>query len=107
MKSYPDTTGAAVFYSTARLYQMSLTSITGTSTPAALLSVTTTISYASDGLVQEDSNMKLTDASGLVNGATVSVGDLITVGVKRYTQSTADVNSGTVYALGFYVNLND
>lgn len=104
---YPETTGAAVFYSTSRLYRMSVTAITASSTPAAVLTGTATIMNAVAGLVQEDSSMKLTDSSGLVNGATVTVGDLLTVGVKRATGATADTNTGQWFALGFMVNLND
>lgn len=107
LRGYPETTGSAVFYSTSRLHSMSLTSIVGTSTPAAVLTGTATIANASAGLVQNDSSLKLTDANGLINGVTVTVGDLITVGLKRATSALGDTNTGRWFAVGLSVDLNN
>lgn len=108
LKGYPETTGSAVFYSTSRLHRMSLTSIVSSSTPAAVLTGTATIANAAAGLIQEDNALKLTDASGLINGVTVGVGDILSVQLKRAAASaTGDTNTGRWFATNLFINLND
>lgn len=107
MRGYPETTGSAVFYSTTRLHQINSANITSSSTPASVLTGTATLANAVAGLFVEDSSLKLTDASGLINGSTVSVGDVLTVQLKRATSATGDTNTGKWYAVGLYVDLNN
>lgn len=108
LKGYSDTSASCVFYSTSRLYRMSLTSITGSSTPAAVLTGTATITPGAAGLIQENTSLKLTDASGLINGITVTVGDLISVGLKRAAATDAvDTSTGQFFLLGVFANMND
>ena len=105
MRGYSETTGAAVFYSRSRLYRMGVTP--GNSVPSAVLTGTSTLSNSVAGLFFEDSSLKLTDASGLINGTTVTVGNIISVNLKRATADASDVNSGTVYLTDLVVDLNN
>lgn len=107
LKGYPETTGSCVFYSTAYLYRTGTTTITGSSTPAAVLTGTATIANAAAGLFQEDTQLKLTDSGGLINGATVSVGDVIAVQLKRPGLSAVgDTNTGKWFLTNLTVDLN-
>lgn len=105
IRGYPETTGSAVFHSVARLYRMSLT--TASSAPGAVLTGTVTLGNSNSGLYFEDSSLKLTDASGLINSTTVTVGQIITVNLKRVASATADTNTGFVYLTDFVVDLNN
>ena len=105
IRGYPETTGAAVFYSVARLYRMSITS--GVSVPAAVLTGTSTLNNSTAGLFFQDSSLKLTDASGLINAVTVTVGNIITVKLQRATAATADTNTGYIFLTDFVVDLNN
>lgn len=107
LKGYPETTGSAVFYSTARHHKLNSTAITGSSTPAAVLTSTATLANSVSGLFQEDTSLKLTDASGLINGSTVSVGDLITVQLKRAATHVSDTNTGKWFLTGIFAELNN
>lgn len=107
MRGYPETTGSAVFYSTSRLHRTGTTSIVGTSTPANVLTGTSTITNASAGLIQEDSALKLTDANGLINSVTVTVGDILSVGLKRATSHVSDTNAGKWFLTDLIVDLNN
>ena len=107
LHGYPETTGSSVFHLTTRLYRPGTTSITGTSTPAAVLTSTGTFANSVAGLVVEDTTMKFTDGNGLVNGATVSVGDIITAQLKRAATATADTNTGDFFAIGLFCQLNN
>ena len=107
MKGYPETTGSAVFYSTTHLYRQSLTSIVGTSTPSIVLTGTATIANSISGVFLEDTALKLTDANGLINGTTVTVGDVLSVQLKRAAVSaTGDTNTGLWYLTNLSVDLN-
>lgn len=104
---YPETTGSAVFHSLSRLHKAGSTNIAVSSTPAALLTGTSTIANAVAGLFFEDTSMKLTDASGLINGVTVTVGDVISVGLKRVATAVADTNTGFVFLTGMMVDFDN
>jgi hypothetical protein len=108
MRGYAETTGAAVFHSVAKLYQMSVTSIDGSaSVPANVLTGTVTFPNSVAGLFFEDSSLKLTDSSGRINSVTVTVGQIISVNLKRATGDGSDVNSGPVYLTDLVVDLNN
>lgn len=108
LKGYPETTGSCVFYSTAYLYKPNSTNISGSSLPAAVLTSTATLANSVAGLVIDDSTLKLTDAGGLINGTTVTVGDIIAVQLKRAAVSaTGDTNTGKWFMLGLRVDLNN
>lgn len=105
IRGYPETTGAAVFHSVAKLYRMSLTS--GGSAPSAVLTGTATVNNSTAALFFEDSSLKLTDASGLINSTTVTVGNVITVQLKRATSATGDTNTGNIFLTDLVVDLNN
>lgn len=107
LKGYAEATGSTVFYSTTRLHRVGTTNISGTSTPAEVLTVTATLANSVAGLIVEDTSLKLTDSSGLVNGVTVSVGDILSVQLKRATSATGDTNTGRWFALGIMAELNN
>lgn len=104
IKGYPDTTGAFVFHTLSRMYRMSVTA--ANSNPSAALTGTATITPASANLYFENSSLKLTDASGLINGVTVTVGEVITVSLARKATDAGDVSSATVYLTDMLVDLN-
>lgn len=107
MQGYPETTGSALFQSLARLHKAGSTNIVGTSTPAAQLTGTATIANAVAGLFFEDTSLKLTDANGLINGITVTVGDVISVGIKRTATVLGDTNAGFVFLTGMMVDFDN
>jgi hypothetical protein len=105
IKGYPETTGSAVFHSVSRLYRMSIT--TASSAPGAVFTGTVTLGNSTAGLTIESSSLKLTDASGLMNGVTVTVGQVVTVNLKRVATNVSDTNTGYVYLTNFLVDLNN
>jgi hypothetical protein len=105
LRGYPEATGSAIFHSIARLYRMSITS--GVSVPAAVLTGTATFGNSTAGLFFEDSSLKLTDASGLINGTTVTVGQIISVNLKRAATATGDTNTGNIFLTDAIVDLNN
>lgn len=104
-RGFSETTGSTIFHSLARLYRMGTTQ--GNSAPSAILTSTATFSNSVAGLFMEDSTLKLTDASGLINGTTVTVGNLISVNLKRSASSTGDTNAGYMYLSELVVDLNN
>lgn len=104
---YPETTGSTVFYLTSRLYKPGTTTITGTSTPAAVLTTTVVLPNASGGLLSSITDLKFTDANGLINGVTVTVGDRITAQLKRAATNVSDTNTGKWFAVGLFCQLNN
>lgn len=107
LRGYPETTGSAVFYSTARLFKLNSTNIAGSSTPAAVLTSTATLANAVAGLFVEDTSLKLSDGAGLINGITITVGDIISVQLKRATSAVGDTNTGKWFATGLMAELNN
>ena len=106
IRGYPETTGSCVFYSTTHLHRVDSTNITGSSTPAAVLTGTATLANSVAGLFVEDTSLKLTDASGLINGTTVTVGDILSVRLQRKATATGDTNTGKWFLTNMFVDLN-
>jgi hypothetical protein len=108
LQGYPETTGSTVFQATARLHKSASTNITASSTPAASVTNTLTMANAVAGLFTEDATLKLTDSSGLINGITVTVGDVISVGIKRSAVSaTGDTNTGYWFMTGLQIDFDN
>lgn len=105
IKGYPDTSGSAVVETVSRLYRMSITS--GNSAPSSVLTTTATLGLSTGGLTFEDSSLKLTGVTGLMNGVTVTVGNIITVALKRKASATADTNTSYLYLTDFLIDLNN
>jgi hypothetical protein len=105
LKGYPETSGSAVVETTSRLYKMSITS--ANSAPSAAFTTTSTLGLSTGGLTFEDSTLKLTNSTGIMNGTTVTVGDVITVALKRKATATSDTNTGYLYLTDFLIDLNN
>lgn len=104
MKGYAETTGAATFYSVSRFYRTDTDY--GTSVPSAVYTGTSTLPNSVSGQFFDDTTLKLTDASGLINSVTVTAGDIISVKLQRVPSTTTDTNTGYVFLTNLLIDFN-
>lgn len=104
IKGYADTTGAATFYSVARFYRTDTDY--GISVPSAVFTGTADLPNSVAGQFFDDTTLKLTDASGLMNSVTVTSGDIITVKLQRVPSTTTDTNTGYVFLTNILIDFN-
>lgn len=106
-KGLCNTTGNLHMETVAGLYRAAVTDA-GLTTPANLLTTTSTITAPSTtSQFFTDATLKLTGATGLINGQTVTAGDVITVNFKRRGSHANDTVDGYFYLTNLMVDLNN
>lgn len=87
----------------AGLDNMSLTA------PANVLTSTSSIlpNTSTAGMMVNNTSLRLTDASGMINSHTVTSGDVIAVDLKRRATYIDDTNTGYFYCTSIIVDLNN
>jgi hypothetical protein len=88
------------------LYKSSVTSMSATA-PANALTSSSNINPTLSGVFFTNTSLRITDASGLINGVTVTGGDIIACYLKRRGDLTADTNTGYYFLTNMQVDLNN
>lgn len=101
--AYAETAGTFSLETVASLYKASVTSATTTATNS--FTGTSSWGMSTAGLVLLNTDLKLTNASGLINSLTVTAGDKITVNLKR--KAASDSVTGYLYLTDVMVDLNN
>ena len=96
IRGYSDTIASFVMEAVASLYKHSITTANLT-TPSNLFTSTATVTPGSSNRFLEDSQLKLSNASGVINSLTFGVGDVINVNLKRKGTTTLDTSTGYWY----------
>lgn len=108
IKGYCDTTGIFVMRTVAGLYQNSVTNASLTAPANQLTSLSTITAQATANQFFDNTTLRLTSASGQINGVAVAVGDRISVNIARLAASdAADVNAGSLFLTDIMVDLNN
>jgi hypothetical protein len=103
---YSETSPGFRIQTEAALYK---NGVTRSDTSVAANVATSTVDITSPttaGLYFQNSSLRLTDASGLINGVTVTANDEITVNFKRKGSNASDTMAGYFYLKDLVVDLN-
>lgn len=100
---YPEVAGTFSLTTVASLYKASVTSATTTATNSFTGTASWGLSTA--GLTFVNTDLKLSNASGLINSVTITAGDKITVNFKR--KGSTDSVTGYLYVTDFFIDLSN
>lgn len=107
IKGYCETTGIFVLQSVASLYEVSVTNASLTAPSNNFTATSTITAQATANQFFENQSLRLTNATGQINGKTLAVGQRIAVNLARLAASdAADVNAGYLFITDIVVDLN-
>lgn len=88
------------------LYRASATAMNLTA-PSNAFTSTSSIQPTLSGVYFQDTSLRLTDASGVINGITLAAGDILSCYIKRKGAATGDTNTGYFHLTNLVVDLNN